>query len=38
MIKDIKGYKLKLSQKIKKKSITDFKNILLSGNLTNGNL
>ena len=36
MIKEIKGYKLKLSQKIKKKSIIDFRNILLSGNLTNG--
>ena len=36
MSKDIKGYKLKLSQKIKKKSIIDFRNILLSGNLTNG--
>lgn len=36
MMKEIKGYNLKLSQKIKKKSIIDFKDILLSGNLTNG--
>lgn len=36
MIKEIKGYKLKLSKKIKKKSIIDFRKILLSGNLTNG--
>ena len=36
MINKIKGYKLNLTDKIIKKSNTDFKKILKSGNLTNG--